>query len=94
MTTASDMSVDVEGQQLRYCGIGSKYEEIIIKGDPMEMKVREIAMLSLDTRTEPKMNLTVYRLLRARREGRRGSEVSKKHFLSSFRERAIMNGHD
>jgi NADPH-dependent 2,4-dienoyl-CoA reductase/sulfur reductase-like enzyme len=27
-----------QGQQLRYCGIGSKYEEIIIKGDPMEMK--------------------------------------------------------
>ncbi|KAF5327184.1 hypothetical protein D9619_004398 [Psilocybe cf. subviscida] len=27
-----------QGQQLRYCGIGSKYEEVIIKGDPMEMK--------------------------------------------------------
>jgi hypothetical protein len=46
MTTAFDMSVNVEGQQLRYCGIGSKYEEIIIKGDPMEMKVLDMAIFT------------------------------------------------
>ncbi|TFK40229.1 flavo protein [Crucibulum laeve] len=27
-----------QGQQLRYCGIGHKYDDIIIKGDPGEMK--------------------------------------------------------
>lgn len=29
----------VEGQQLRYCGIGVGYDDIIIKGNPEEMKV-------------------------------------------------------
>ncbi|KIK10084.1 hypothetical protein K443DRAFT_81036 [Laccaria amethystina LaAM-08-1] len=27
-----------QGQQLRYCGVGHQYEDIIIKGDPKEMK--------------------------------------------------------
>lgn len=31
-----------EGQQLRYCGLGAKFEEVIIKGDPGEMKVRDL----------------------------------------------------
>ncbi|ELU42680.1 flavoprotein [Rhizoctonia solani AG-1 IA] len=29
----------VEGQQLRYCGIGAGHEDVIIKGNPDEMKV-------------------------------------------------------
>lgn len=29
----------VEGQQLRYCGIGEGYDDIIIQGSPDEMKV-------------------------------------------------------
>jgi hypothetical protein len=29
---------DTEGQQLRYCGIDSSYDDVIIKGDPGEMK--------------------------------------------------------
>ena len=28
-----------EGQQFRYCGLGAKFEEVIITGDPNEMKV-------------------------------------------------------
>ncbi|KAH7927971.1 hypothetical protein BV22DRAFT_1031309 [Leucogyrophana mollusca] len=27
-----------QGQQLRYCGLGADYDDIIIKGDPVEMK--------------------------------------------------------
>lgn len=27
-----------QGQQLRYCGTGAGYEDVIIKGDPGEMK--------------------------------------------------------
>ena len=28
----------VEGQQLRYCGIGTGYDDIYIQGNPAEMK--------------------------------------------------------
>jgi hypothetical protein len=28
----------VEGQQLRYCGIGTDYDDIYIQGNPAEMK--------------------------------------------------------
>jgi hypothetical protein len=28
-----------EGQQLRYCGVGAQFEDVIIKGNPGEMKV-------------------------------------------------------
>ena len=28
-----------EGQQLRYCGVGANHEEVIIKGNPDELKV-------------------------------------------------------
>lgn len=28
----------VEGQQLRYCGIGAGYDDIYIQGNPAEMK--------------------------------------------------------
>lgn len=28
-----------EGQQLRYCGIGHKYDDVIIKGNVDELKV-------------------------------------------------------
>jgi hypothetical protein len=29
----------LEGQQLRYCGIGTKFEDVIIQGNPDELKV-------------------------------------------------------
>jgi hypothetical protein len=28
----------IEGQQLRYCGIGTGYDDIYIQGNPAEMK--------------------------------------------------------
>jgi hypothetical protein len=28
-----------EGQQLRYCGVGANFEEVIIQGNPDELKV-------------------------------------------------------
>ena len=31
--------VSSEGQQLRYCGFGAKHEDVIIKGEPDDMKV-------------------------------------------------------
>lgn len=31
--------VSSEGQQLRYCGFGAKHEDVIIKGEPGDMKV-------------------------------------------------------
>ncbi|KAI6039787.1 hypothetical protein EDC04DRAFT_1612968 [Pisolithus marmoratus] len=36
-----------QGQQLRYCGTGAGYEDVIIKGDPGEMKVQSLACLSV-----------------------------------------------
>jgi apoptosis-inducing factor 3 len=30
--------IHVEGQQLRYVGAGGEFEDVIIKGDPAEMK--------------------------------------------------------
>ena len=33
---------NVVGQQLRYCGIGNQYDDVIIKGDPGEMKVGQL----------------------------------------------------
>ena len=36
---AEQLKGDAEGQQLRYCGIGTGYEDVIIKGNPNEMKV-------------------------------------------------------
>lgn len=32
----------IEGQQLRYCGIGVGFEDVIIDGNPEEMKVRRL----------------------------------------------------
>lgn len=29
-----------EGQQLRYCGLGHSYDDILVKGNPAELKVR------------------------------------------------------
>lgn len=46
--TISELDCDVisftEGQQLRYCGFGAKFEEVIIKGNPGEMKVNHSAL--------------------------------------------------
>lgn len=36
-----------EGQQLRYCGVGSKFEEVIIQGNPDDLKVCDF--IHLDT---------------------------------------------
>ena len=35
----ADTLVNSEGQQLRYCGYGVGYEDVIITGNPDEMKV-------------------------------------------------------
>lgn len=32
------LRMDAEGQQLRYCGTGAGHDDIIVKGDPGEMK--------------------------------------------------------
>jgi apoptosis-inducing factor 3 len=37
-TVVSELLI-AEGQQLRYCGYGAKYEDILIKGDPNDLKV-------------------------------------------------------
>lgn len=37
-----NLSRNVVGQQLRYCGIGQHYDDVIINGDPGEMKVIEL----------------------------------------------------
>ena len=31
--------VSSEGQQLRYCGVGAKHEDVIINGEPDDLKV-------------------------------------------------------
>lgn len=33
---------NVVGQQLRYCGIGHQYDDVIIEGDPGAMKVSKL----------------------------------------------------
>lgn len=35
-------NVSLEGQQLRYCGFGADYDDVIIHGDPGEMKVSDM----------------------------------------------------
>jgi hypothetical protein len=38
----------VEGQQLRYCGNGVGYDDVIIKGNPDDMKVSVLLKSSFD----------------------------------------------
>lgn len=33
--------IELEGQQLRYCGVGHKYDRVIVKGNPDELKVSD-----------------------------------------------------
>lgn len=33
------ISITLEGQQLRYCGLGHSYDDIHIQGNPAELKV-------------------------------------------------------
>ena len=33
-----------QGQQLRYCGVGAGFEDVIIKGNPQEMKASTFAL--------------------------------------------------
>ncbi|KAF9000628.1 flavoprotein [Cyathus striatus] len=36
-----------QGQQLRYCGVGHKYDDIFVKGDPGEMKARYMSYIDI-----------------------------------------------
>lgn len=37
-------NVSLEGQQLRYCGLGVDYDDVIIHGNPGEMKVSDVCV--------------------------------------------------
>ena len=58
-------SLLVEGQQLRYCGVGHGYDRVIIKGNVDEMKVR-LATLCDAAYTDLNSAL-VHRVLRQQR---------------------------
>ena len=36
----ADIDIPVEGQQLRYCGVGAGFDDVYIDGNPEELKVR------------------------------------------------------
>ena len=36
----ADIEIPVEGQQLRYCGVGAGFDDVYIDGNPEELKVR------------------------------------------------------
>ena len=65
----------VEGQQLRYCGVGAGYDDVIIDGSTEEMKARiinRIIAVSIITR----WFFAVRRVLRQARQRCRRGKVS------------------
>jgi len=73
LISVSDSISYSEGQQLRYCGLGAKFEEVIIKGDPGEMKVRGLPYSHLIQVID---FFVVHCILCKRGEGRCSSKVS------------------
>lgn len=70
-----DVSVSiVEGQNLRYCGIGAGYDDIVINGNLDELKVRVGS--DVDRERLPNNRAIVHRVLREGRRHRRRRLVS------------------
>ena len=68
--------LNVEGQQLRYCGYGAKHDDIFIKGDPNELKVLGSFDL-ISTHDVIQLILKVHRVLHQSRQGRGCFKVFK-----------------
>lgn len=42
------MATRLEGQQLRYCGLGHGYDDVFVKGNPGELKASDTMEADLD----------------------------------------------
>lgn len=73
-----------EGQQLRYCGYGAKFEDVIIKGEPADLKVRLFPTILLSQCAQFLVNSQVHRILCQGRKDRCCSQVSARQTLNSL----------
>lgn len=70
-----------EGQQLRYCGVGAGFDDVIIVGNPDEMKVPPLALY--DILNADGVLIAVHCILC---EGRQGRSCCKVNVLRVLRD--------